>query len=48
MFHGFVTIIAQVRPTEVWSATSIVIAVLLLGAVVAGVVAWTVHVMTRR
>jgi hypothetical protein len=48
MFHELASILAQVRPTEVWSATSMVVAVLLLGAVIAGLVAWIVHVTTRR
>lgn len=48
MIADFVSLLAVVRPTEVWTATSVVAGVLLLGAVAAAAVAWIVHVTTRR
>ncbi|MCJ7726107.1 MAG: hypothetical protein MUP76_06950 [Acidimicrobiia bacterium] len=48
MIADFASLLAAVRPTEVWTASSIVAGILLLGAVVAAMVAWAVHVATRR
>jgi hypothetical protein len=48
MISGFASALSQVRPTEAWTASSVVAGVLLLGAVVAAAVAWAVHVATRR
>ena len=48
MFLDLASTLAQVRTTEVWTASSIAAGAVLLGAAVCAVVAWVVHVSTRR